>query len=237
MSNIRQNLFFAFVYNVLGVPVAADLDGNGGNDVEEKRKGDAERMRPWLIATLALSLLLGCAAAKELAAIRQVQFHLNGVGEARLAGVSLESVRSYSDLRPTDLARLGLAIANKDVPLEVTLEVEGRNPETNTVTAKLVAMDWTCLVDDREVVSGQLREPISFAPGRARLIPLPVRVNLVELFGDRRQDLIDVALALAGRNTSRHAAALRIVPTVDTALGPIRYPAPITLTISSPEAR
>ena len=209
---------------------------NGGDDVEEERKGNAGRALPWLGAALAVALL-GCAAAKELAAIRQVQFHLNGVTGARLAGIPLESVRSYSDLGPADLARLGLEIAASDVPLELTLEVEGRNPETNTVTAKLVAMDWTCLVDDQEVVSGRLPEPYSFAPGRARLIPLPVRVNLVQVFGKRRQDLIDVALALAGRNTSGHVAALRIVPTVDTALGPIRYPVPLTLTISSPEAR
>ena len=204
--------------------------------MEKEWKGDTRRARPWLIATLVLAVL-GCAAAKELAAIRQVQFHLNGVSGPSLAGIPLESVRSYSDLRPSDLARLGLAIAANDVPLELTLQVEGRNPETNTVTAKLVAMDWTVLVDDREVVSGNLPEPYSFAPGRARLISLPVRVNLVRVFGERRQDLIDVALALAGRSTGRHAATLRIVPSVNTALGPIRYPVPVTLTISSPGGR
>ncbi len=210
---------------------------NGGADVEEELRRNAGRARARLIAILALTALLGCAAAKELAAIRQVQFHLNGVSGARLAGIPLESVRSYSDLRPADLARLGLMIAENDVPLELTLEVEGRNPETNTVIAKLTAMDWTCLVDDREVVSGALQEPYSFAPGRARLIPLLVRVNLVQMFGARRQDLIDVALALAGRHSGRHVAALRIVPSVDTALGPIRYRVPVTLTISAPEAR
>jgi hypothetical protein len=206
--------------------------------VTQERNGNAglARAARW-IGTVVLAVALGCAAAKQLAALRQVEFHLNGVSGARVAGVALENIRSYSDLKPADLARLGLAIAAHEVPLELTLQVEGTNPETNTVTAKLVAMDWTCLVDDHEVVSGELREPYTFPPGRARDIPLLVRLDLMQAFGSRRQDLIDVALALAGRNAGSHQATLRLTPSVETALGSIRYPVPITVTISAPEAR
>jgi hypothetical protein len=209
-----------------------------GEVVTQQRKGNRGLARAARgIATLALAVILGCAAAKQLAALRQVEFHLNGVSGARLAGVTLDNIRSYSDLRPADLARLGLAIAAHQVPLELTLQIEGRNPETNTVTAKLVAMDWTCLVDDHELVSGQLREPYTFEPGKARDIPLLVNLDLMQTFGDRRRDLIDVALSLAGRNAGAHQATLRLTPSVDTALGRIRYPVPVTLTISAPAAR
>lgn len=189
------------------------------------------------IIVLALIGLSGCTAAKELAAIRQVQFHLNGVSGARLAGIPLDDVRGPGDLRPSDLARLSLAIASGAVPLDVTVHIEGRNPETNTVTARLVAMDWTCLLDDRDLVSGRLDEPYSFAPGRARDVPIPVRCDLLHVIGNRRADLIDAALSLSGRNTSRHQVSVQLVPTVDTALGRIRYPAPITLELATPEGR
>jgi len=209
-----------------------------GEDVRQERNGNVGLARVAKgIAILALAVMLGCAAARQLAALRQVEFHLNGVSGARLAGVTLDNIRSYSDLRPADVARLGLAIAAHDVPLELTLQIEGRNPETNTVTARLIAMDWTCLVDDHEVVSGQLREPYTFEPGKARDIAVPVSLDLMQVFGDRRQDLIDVALSLAGRNAGAHQAILRLTPSVDTALGTIRYPVPVTLTISAPEAR
>ena len=185
---------------------------------------------------LALVGLMGCTATKELMAVRQVQFHLNGVSGASVAGVPLDRVSSPSDLRPADLARVGAAILVGEVPFEVTVHIEGRNPETNTVTAKLVAMDWTCAVDDRDMVSGTLDEPYSFPPGRARDIPLLVRCDLLK-FSNRRADLVDVALALAGRNSRSHQVSLRLTPSIDTALGRIRYPAPITLDIASPEPR
>jgi hypothetical protein len=204
---------------------------------ETKRK---TRRIQWVALGLILLLapVLGCAAAKELAAMRQVEFHLNGVSGARVAGIPLSNVRSYSDLGPVDVARLAAAIALDDVPLEVTVHVEGRNPETSTVTAKLVAMDWTCLVDDRDVVSGRLHDPYSFPPGVARDVPLVVRFNLVEALRDRnRRDLIEVALAFAGQRSSTHDVALTLVPSVETSVGRIRYPGPITLHISSSETR
>ncbi len=41
MSNIRQNLFFAFAYNVAGVPIAAGvlLSPNGGTTIADAPAG------------------------------------------------------------------------------------------------------------------------------------------------------------------------------------------------------
>ena len=186
---------------------------------------------------LGLATVLGCAAAKEMMSLRRVEFQLNGVSGARMAGIPLENVRSYSDLKPADLARLGAAVAMRDVPLEMTVHVEGRNPETNTVTAKLIAMDWACLLDDRDLVSGRLRGPYSFPPGEARDVPLLVRFNLADAGLGRSRDLIDVALAIAGRRASSHSVALQLTPSVDTPLGTIHYPVPITLELASPASR
>ncbi len=73
------------------------------------------------IAVLLLVPLLGCATAKEIVALRQVQFHLNGVTDARVAGISLDRVGTYGDLAAADLARLAISIAGGDVPLTLTL--------------------------------------------------------------------------------------------------------------------
>lgn len=190
-----------------------------------------------LALTLALMTLLGCAAANELLALRRVEFQLNGVSGARVAGIPLEAVRSYSDLRPSDLLRLGAAVAERDVPLELTVHLEGRNPASNTVTAKLVGMDWICLVDNKDVVSGSLRGPYSFPPGVPRDVPLLVRFNLMDAVGGRSRDLIDIALSITNRRPGAHEVSLELTPSVDTPIGLMRYPAPISLVLVSPAAR
>jgi hypothetical protein len=192
-------------------------------------------VRVW-IAVL-LSVVVGCAAAKEFVALRQVEFRYDRVSDARVAGIALGQVRSPEDVSPLDLARLGIAIASKDVPLDVTVHIEGRNPETNDVTARLVALDWAYLVDGRETVSGRLAEPFAFPPGQPTDVPVLVTFNLVDFFGGDGRALLDIALALGGQRASTHAVTLRLTPTVDTPAGPIRYPAPLTLDLSGPRTR
>ena len=193
------------------------------------------RVRALLLAALALAC--GCAAARELAALQQVEFRFDHVSSPRVAGVPLERIRSYGDLSAAEIARLGMAVAAADVPMELTVHVEGRNPDANTVTARLVAMNWSYLVDDREVVAGRLAEPVSFAPGASQDVPLGVGFNLVSVFDERGRDLLEVALALAGQGTTAHRVTFRIAPTVDTPLGPIRYPVPISFDLSANQSR
>ncbi|HEY3155277.1 MAG TPA: hypothetical protein VGK76_01450 [Candidatus Eisenbacteria bacterium] len=186
---------------------------------------------------LSLAVVVGCATAREIIALRQVEFRFDRIAGARVAGIPLARIRSYSDLTPIDVGRLGVAVASRDVPLDLTVHLEGRNPETNKVTARLVSMDWSYLVDDREAVSGHFPDALTFPPGEPRDVPLLVTFNLMDMFGDRRRDLIDVALALAGQRTSTHRVALRIEPTVETRFGRIRYPTPITIDLSRAPSR
>lgn len=192
-------------------------------------------------ARAALLLVLvgtgGCAAANQLAALRQVEFRFAGVSSPALAGVPLDRIHSYADLSAEDIARFGLAVAAADVPLDIVVNVEGQNPKSNTVTARLVAMDWAYFVDDDEAVAGKLENPVSFPPGEPATIPLRVRFNLMDAFYERGQKLAEIALAMAGRGSTTHRLTLRITPTIDTSLGPIHYPAPLEFDLSANPAR
>lgn len=192
---------------------------------------------PFALRLLPLLVLpvLGCATARELAALRQVQFTYDRVSSPRVAGIPLDRVRGYGDLSAADLARLGLAVAARDVPLELTVHLAARNPQENNVTARLLEMDWEYLVDDREVVEGTIarEQELTFPPGETRDVPLGVMFNLVEAFGGSAQDLFDIALVLSGQTVSSKKRTLRIHPTVETSAGPIRYPEPLTLDLSA----
>ena len=56
-----------------------------------------------------------------------------------------------------------------------------------------------------------------------------MKFNLIEFFEGNARDLFELALSLAGQGGESKEVALRILPTVSTPLGPIRYPNPVTI--------
>jgi len=186
---------------------------------------------------LVLGSIVGCATANEIAALHQVEFRFDRLSAQRVAGIPVDQIHSYADVTPVDLARMAIAVASKDVPLDLTVNLVGTNPATNKTTARLVAMDWAYLVDDRGIISGQLTEPYTFVPGEPRDVLIPVTFNLAKSFDGDGAALLNTALALVGQRTSEHKVSLRISPTVDTPVGPIRYPTPIMIDLATPAAR
>src|SRR6185369_8129279 len=160
---------------VLDVPPA---DGRGGSAPRRRVRRRVQGLHGPLGAPLAGSLLMrrsilartalvlalagtgGCAAASQLAALQQVEFRFDHIGSPMLAGVPLERTHSYSDFTTSELTKLAESVTSGLLPMELTVHVTGRNPESNSVTARLVAMDWVYLVDDRETVSGRLTDPV-----------------------------------------------------------------------------
>jgi hypothetical protein len=181
-----------------------------------------------LVAALA-GMASSCATLSQVAALRKVDFRLDRVSGATLAGVRLEGRRSYGDLGATDIARLVAAVMAKDVPLAMTVHVEGTNPATNQVTARMIQLDWTLFIDDTETVSGRLDREFQFLPGQPTDVPLQIELDAWDFFSGRAEDLFDLALRATGAGGRSMSIAIEATPTIQTAIGPIRYPSPIRI--------
>ena len=183
----------------------------------------------FVIAGVLLLAGAGCQTLREIAALRNVAFAIDSVTDARLAGVDIQRLQAYEDLSPVDVLRLGRALLNKELPLDFQLHLSAQNPPDNSVQARLVKMDWTLLLDDKETISGVFDDTIVLPPGQPTDVPIPISLNLVDFFEHGVQDLVELALSVAGQGGEPKRIKLQATPTIDTPLGPIRYPQPITI--------
>lgn len=184
----------------------------------------------WRLGVLASVVTVSsCATMRQFTALKQVAFAIDGVRGVRLAGVSLDNVRRPNDISAFDAARIAAAVLGRRVPLEFDIHVAGNNPADNPTTARLVRLQWTLDLNGRETVSGTLDTAYTFAPGVETDVRVPIRLDLAQFFQNSAQDAIDLALGLAGLGTRQTEVVIRAVPTIDTPLGPISYPGPITI--------
>jgi hypothetical protein len=185
--------------------------------------------RTFLASVILSGTLAGCAALEEIAALRSVEFSLAGTSGATLAGVPLDSVRSIDQLSSTQIARVGAALAQGRLPLEANLLVRAINPADN-VQARLTRLDWTLFLDDQETINGVLDREFVLPPGEPATVPVQVRLDLLDFFADGRlEQVVNLALALAGAEGARQRVRLQASPSIQTPVGPIRYPRPISI--------
>lgn len=182
-----------------------------------------------ILCLVAAGVLQGCQTLREIAALRTVDFVLDRVDNAELAGVEIQRLRRYEDLRASDVARMGAAVAEGNLPLSFDLFVAARNPEENQVQARMVRMSWTLLIEDRETVGGVVDETFMLPPGDVRHIPVLIQLDLVEFFDRNLRDLVELGLSITGQGGQPKNIKLEAVPTIDTPVGAIEYPEPVTI--------
>jgi hypothetical protein len=190
----------------------------------------ARRRRGLTALAIALATALsvvGCATLQELTALRNVDFSLAGATGSTLAGVPIQSIRGFGDLSAGQVARLGTALARHELTLETVLQVRAANPADN-VQARLVGLDWKLFLDDRETIGGVLDQEYVLPPGQPVDVPVSVRLDLLDFVGGSLQDVVGLALAVAGVGEPTRVR-LEATPSIQTRLGPIRYPEPIRI--------
>lgn len=171
----------------------------------------------------------GCQTLEQIAQLRHVDFALDRVSQTHLAGVNVDQKQSLNDVRAIEMARLAAALADGRLPLDFRLHIGAENPDDNQVSARLVRMDWTLFLEERETVSGRYEGDVLLPPGQRTDIPIDISLDLVRFFGENLNDLIDVALSLSGQGGSPRNVSLRATPIIDTPVGALRYPRPITI--------
>jgi hypothetical protein len=187
------------------------------------------RSRSMVLTAIGITALGGCATLQQIAALRHVNFALAGVQNGRLAGVRLDRIASYRDLSTAEVGRLALAIARDELPLSFTVNVKAENPAENSATATMVRLAWTLLLDNKETIRGTLDTTYALPPGQPVTIPLQMALDLTEFFDGSTESLIDLAAGLAGVRADPTRVTIRAVPSIDTPLGRMDYPSPITI--------
>lgn len=184
------------------------------------------------LVLLTLGLLVAvpaCQTLSQMSNLRKVQFGIDRVTDASLAGVDLDSLRSYEDLSSAEMARVLQSAVERRAPMAFTLHLNAENPEENDAPARLVEMDWTLLLDDTETISGTFNQDVRLAPGDPVTVPIDMELDLFNFFERSSRDLVELALAVAGVNGRSTKIKLRATPVVETVIGRIRYPQPITI--------
>lgn len=194
------------------------------------------RLRQFALPLLLLGAV-SCAALQQVLALRHVEFALDGVRNGRLAGIDISRVRSYRDLSTLDLARLGLALSRDELPLDMQVDVGAHNPAENQTAATMTRLAWTLYLNDKETIHGIVDSSVTMPAGAKAVIPIRMRLDILEFFDGSAQDLVDLVASLAGLEADPTRVTLRAVPTITTPLGNITYPTPITIvnrTIGAP---
>jgi len=111
---------------------------------------------------------------RENQAYEQMQFRLNFMDEARLAGQDILFVRQAADLTSPQQAKLQSALQAGNLPLRLRMRIYARNPSKENVQFK--QLDYQVLLDGRELTTGSTGANIPVES--SAIVTLPVAVDL-----------------------------------------------------------
>ncbi len=188
-------------------------------------------LRLFVLATLIISIQ-ACDVlqqAQQMYALSRCEFRLSTIENIRLAGVYMQNKDQFSDLNLADIAKLGLAFAKREMPLDFRLNIETKNP--NQQAAALNKLEWILYIDDIEMTQGTTSQRIEIpANGGVNDLPLNINVDLFRvLSGESKDAIINFALNLSGQGNEPSRVTVKAKPTVLVAGRSVDYPGYITI--------
>jgi hypothetical protein len=176
-------------------------------------------------------LNLGCSGVMDaITNIQRLQFKLDKVSGMKVANVPLNNIASITNISVLDAANLLANFTQGKLPVEFTLNVLAKNPNDGTggtkqSSAVIKNLAWRLFIDNNETINVNVGNITVPGVGQATNIPISMSFDLLRFFSNAGyENLLNLALALGGRNGSSSRITLKVKPTVETILGPITYP-------------
>jgi len=189
--------------------------------------------KPLLSAVLVAFAFMnfGCSGVMDaITNIQRLQFKLDKVTSMKVANVPLSNFSSISSIGVLDAANLLAAFTSGKLPVSFTLNVLAKNPNDGTggtkqSSAVIENLAWRLFIDNNETINGNVGNISVPGVGTSTNIPIGMSFDLLQFFTNGNyNDLINLALALGGKNGSSSRVTLKVKPTVRTVIGPITYP-------------
>ncbi|MFM8280573.1 MAG: hypothetical protein ACKN9Y_03135 [Bacteroidota bacterium] len=195
-----------------------------------------------LIITLICCVMLtfqGCSLFQQLSSMKQVQFRIGSLSGVTIGGVNVRGKQKVTDFTVSETISLAGKVAEKSLPLSLTVNLEAKNPNEPTQDngmsmsgiATLQSLEWRLLIDDVPTISGIVKGPITVpAGGESVIIPITTEFNLFSVFEERGYaGMAKLAFALANPGASHVSVALDAKPVIETLMGNMTYPGRITI--------
>lgn len=193
-----------------------------------------KRIYIFLITLITIGLV-SCDVLQQVSNIANLtacDFRMKDVEGLTLSGVNIQNKKSVSDLNFNDYQKLLGAVLNNNFPLNFTLNVEAKNP--NTMQAGLSQLDFILFIDDIEMTRGLLNKNVVIpANNGVATIPMNFNFNLKEvLSGKSGEAILNFAMNLASSGNSPTRFMIKLKPSVNVNGVPISYPGYIDVTTS-----
>ncbi len=166
---------------------------------------------------------------KQMAALAKCEFRIESVTNLNLAGISVQDIKSISDLTIMDAQQLIRSLSSNTFPLNLTLTIEARNP--NSSMAGMNKMEWILFIDDIQMTSGSVDQPVSI-PGNngTAIIPVQMDLDLKQILQGKSVDaIINFGLNLAGKGNTPTRFTIKLKPTIMIGKNAVVYPGYITV--------
>lgn len=181
-------------------------------------------MKKVLMLIILASSLSGCGILSELTALTKCEFSFHSAKEPLVAGIDVMRVRSFSDLTFLDGQKVVTNILQKQLPFEITANVEVLNP--GVATAAVNYIEWIAYIDDVQITTGRIDKRIEIpGNGGTAIIPIRISTDLFEyLEGDNPKTMLNFGLNLVDAGGQPTRLSLKIKPSVYVGTVMLTYP-------------
>lgn len=180
-------------------------------------------MKKTLLSLLLFFLLISCSTLRETRSLSRCEFRYDRIVDLQMAGIALETINGYGDLSMIELGKLSAAVLSGELPLQMTLILEARNP--NKRQAALNRLEYILYFDEAEMSRGSVDQRIVIPPGATVSIPVTVNLNLLDILDPSGlRSIVKLALSLSDRTGQTSKLTIRVRPSLMIAGKPVYYP-------------
>ncbi len=169
-----------------------------------------------------------CDILNQLITFTKCDFKMNTLTNANLAGVDVQTKKSFSDLNLMDAANVSKTLLGGTLPLSFNLNIEAHNP--NSTAASMQKLEWKAFIDGNLIATGVMDQKVAIPPAGTQVIPLMVQIDLKKvLTKETKNALLNFGFNLVDAGNYPTRVTLDIKPTVYVGTFALEYPGYFTL--------